>query len=166
MIDLLLHNVVTADSTEPVSVAVNDGHILAVGPSSAYVARQEIEGNGRFLVPGFVESHLHLDLALSNDPQKPGRREPYVSMPGLNAAIERRRQAFTQAEIVERATAALQLALRHGTTAVRAQCHLDTEIGLKHIDALQTVKGAVANWMTLQIVAFPQQGLLARPAHP
>ena len=163
IIDLLLHNVVTAVSIAPVSVAVNDGHILAVGPNLDFMARQTLEGNGRYLSPGFVESHLHLDLALSNDPQKPGRPEPYVSMPGLNAAIERRRQAFTHAEIVERATAALQLALRHGTTAVRAQCHVDTEIGLKHIDALQTVKTAVADWMTLQIVAFPQQGLLRDP---
>jgi cytosine deaminase len=43
---------------------------------------------------------------------------------------------------------------------VRAQCHLDPEIGLKHIEALQTVKENVAQWMTLQVVAFPQQGLL------
>ncbi len=163
MIDLLLRNVVTVVGQAPVSVAMHDGHILAVGPNLDYMARQEIEGNGRFLIPGFVESHLHLDIALSNDSQKPGRPEPFVSMSGLNAAIEHRRQAFTHAEIVGRATAALQLALRHGTTAVRAQCHLDTEIGLKHIDALQSVKEAVAEWMTLQIVAFPQQGLLRDP---
>ena len=53
-------------------------------------------------------------------------------------------------------TVALQLALRHGTIAVRAQCHLDPEIGLKHIEALLAVKEQVASWMTLQIVAFPQ----------
>lgn len=163
MIDLLLRDVVTAVSTNPVAVAVDNGRILAIGPDIEYAARQEIAGNGRFLSPGFVESHLHLDIALSNDWQKPGRPEPYTSMPGLNAAIERRRRSFTRQEIVERATAALQLALRHGTTAVRAQCHLDTEIGLKHIEALQTVKTAVAEWMTLQIVAFPQQGLLRDP---
>jgi cytosine/creatinine deaminase len=163
MIDLLLHHVVTAANAEPASVAVHDGHILAVGADLPYTANLEIDGGGRFLSPGFVESHLHLDIALINDSQHPGRPEPYISMAGLNAAIERRRQAFTQHGIVERATAALQLALRHGTTVVRAQCHLDTEIGLKHLDALQEVKEAVADWMTLQIVAFPQQGLLHDP---
>jgi cytosine/creatinine deaminase len=163
MIDLLLHNVITSAVPSLVDVAVDNGHILAVAPNLEYAASQKIEGSGRFLIPGFVESHLHLDIALCNDSEKPGRPEPYVSMSGLNAAIERRRQAFTHAEIVQRATAALQLALRHGTTAVRAQCHLDTEIGLKHIDALQTVKERVADWMTLQIVAFPQQGLLRDP---
>lgn len=163
MIDLLLRDVVTAVHPHPISVAVDGGRILAVGPNLAYPAREEIVGNGRFLMPGFVESHLHLDIALSNDPRKPGRPEPYVSMSGLNAAIERRRRAFTHEEMVDRATTALQWGLRHGTTAVRAQCHLDTEIGLKHIDALQAVKEAVADWMSLQIVAFPQQGLLRDP---
>jgi len=163
MIDLLVRDVVTAVSPQPVSVAVHDGRILAVGPDLAYAAALEVAGNGRYLSPGFVESHLHLDIALSNDPQRPGRPEPYVSMPALNAAIERRRRAFTHQDIVDRATAALQLARRHGITAVRAQCHLDTEIGLKHILALQAVKEAAADWMTLQIVAFPQQGLLRDP---
>ena len=165
MIDLLLRNVVTADSQEPVSVAVNDGHILAVGPNLDYLARQEIEGNGCFLIPGFVESHLHLDIALSNDPQKPGRPEPYVSMAGLNAAIEHRRRSFTHAEIVERATAALQLALRHGTTAVRAQCHLDTEIGLKHIDALQSVKDGRGELDDPPNRGLSATRLVVRPAH-
>ncbi|MBK8986333.1 MAG: amidohydrolase family protein [Chloroflexi bacterium] len=163
MIDLLLRDVVTAVAPEPVCVAVHDGRILAIGPTLNYVAKQEVAGNGRYLIPGFVESHLHLDIALSNDPHKPGRTVPYASMSELNAAIERRRRAFTHEEIVERATAALRLGLRHGTTAVRAQCHLDTEIGLKHIVALQAVKEAVADWLTLQIVAFPQQGLLRDP---
>lgn len=166
MIDLLLRDVITAVSPTLVSVAVDKGRILAVGPHLDYAAKEEVAGNGRYLSPSFIESHVHLDIALSNDRQKPGRPEPYLSMPGLNAAIERRRRTFTHQDIVERATAALQLALRHGITAVRAQCHLDHEIGLKHIEALQTVKETVADWMTLQIVAFPQQGLLRHPHTP
>jgi cytosine deaminase len=163
MIDLLLHDVMIEGEPEPVAVAVDAGRILAVGPGLAYAARQEIAGGGRYLSPAFVESHLHLDIVLSNDSRTPGRPAAYHSMAGLNAAIEQRRRAFTAADIIARATAALQLALRHGATTVRAQCHLDPEIGLKHIEALQTVKEQVADWMTLQIVAFPQQGLLRQP---
>ena len=164
MIDLLLRNVVTAESAEPVDVAVDNGLILESGPGLAYVARQELQGDGCYLCPGFVESHLHLDIALSNDAARPGRTEPFVSMAALNTAIERRRRSFTTEEIIERASRALRLALRHGTTAVRAQCHLDTEIGLRHIEALQAVKEAFAGLVTLQIVSFPQQGLLRDPA--
>ena len=163
MIDLLLRHVMTAAATEPVSVAVDGGRILAVGAGVDFPARMEVEGQGHYLSPAFVESHLHLDIALSNDDRRPGRSEPFVSMAGLNAAVERRRKAFTHEEIVNRASAALRLALRHGTTALRAQCHLDTEIGLAHIKALQEVKEKFAGVVTVQIVAFPQQGLLRDP---
>lgn len=163
MIDLLLRHVVTAAATEPVSVAVDGGRIVALGADVDYPARMEVEGQGCYLSPGFVESHLHLDIALSNDERRPGRTEPFVSMAGLNAAVERRRNSFSHEEIVERASAALRLALRHGTTALRAQCHLDTGIGLSHILALQEVKERFAGAVTLQIVALPQQGLLRDP---
>lgn len=164
MIDLLLRDVVTSGATEPVSVAVDDGRILAVGADLDYPARMEVEGQGHYLSPGFVESHLHLDIALSNDAGQPSRPEAFVSMAGLNAAIESRRRSFIYEEIVRRASAALELGLRHGTTALRAHCHLDTDIGLRHIQALQEVKESFRDAVTLQIVAFPQQGLLRHPA--
>lgn len=164
MIDLLLRHVLTAAATEPVSVAVDGGRIIGIGAGVDFPARMEVEGGGHYLTPGFVESHLHLDIALSNDPRRPGRTEPFVSLAGLNTAVERRRREFSHDEIVRRASAALKLALRHGTTALRAQCHLDTEIGLTHIEALQVVKEAFAESVTVQIVAFPQQGLLRDPA--
>jgi cytosine deaminase len=163
MIDLLLRNVVTADTVEPVAVAVDNGRILEIGPDLDYAAHEELDGDSCYLSPAFVESHLHLDIALSNDWTYPGRPEPFVSMAALNTAIERRRQEFTKEEIFDRASTALRLALRHGTTALRAQCHLDTEIGLRHIEALQAVKEAFADLVTVQIVAFPQQGLLRNP---
>jgi cytosine deaminase len=43
---------------------------------------------------------------------------------------------------------------------MRAQCHVDTEVGLKHLEALLSVKDKYAGRIDLQIVAFPQQGLL------
>ena len=152
MIDLLLRDVVTFGATDRVSVAVDDGRILAVGADLDYAARMEVEGQGHYLSPGFVESHLHLDIALSNDAGQPGRPEAFVSMAGLNAAIESRRRSFTHEEIVRRASAALELGLGHGTTALRAQCHLDMEIGLRHIEALEEALGRKAekNFLPLQ----------------
>jgi cytosine deaminase len=77
--------------------------------------------------------------------------------------MEQRRRSFTREDIERRAGAALELASRHGVTAVRAQCHVDPEIGLKHVEALQSVKEKYAGRVTVQIVAFPQQGLLRHP---
>ena len=144
-------------------IAVDDGVIIDRGPSLNYVTRQEVDLGGRLLVPGFVESHLHLDIALMNSWRQPGRPEPYRSHLGLIESVERRRRAFTREDIERRASIALEIASRHGVTALRAQCHVDTEIGLKHLEALQSVKEKYAGRVTVQIVAFPQQGLLRDP---
>ncbi|MCB9420006.1 MAG: amidohydrolase family protein [Ardenticatenaceae bacterium] len=163
MIDLLIRNVRIEGDLTPVDLGVDNGRILARGLNLDYVAAQEMEGNGRLLIPGFVESHLHLDIALMNDWQTPGRPEPYRSHYGLNEAMERRRREFTAEDIERRASTALEMASRHGVTALRAQCHVDREVGLKHVEVLQQVKEKYAGRVTVQIVTFPQQGLTNHP---
>jgi len=163
MLDLLVRNVRIEGETTSVDVAVNDGKIVDRGLALDYGAAQEMDGNGRLLIPGFVESHLHLDIALMNDWETPGRPEPYVSHYGLNAALERRRRQFTAEGIEQRASKALEMASRHGVTALRAQCHVDREVGLKHVEVLQGVKEKYADQVTVQIVTFPQQGLINHP---
>lgn len=174
MIDLLLKNARPLDATpwpvdrlpQPVDIAVDDGAIIDRGPQLSYEPRQSLDLEGRLLVPGFVESHLHLDITLMNDWQRPGRPEPYLSHYGLNDTLERRRRLFTSQDIVARASQALEMALRHGVTHVRAQCHVDPEMGLKHVRALQEVKERYAGRVTVQIVTFPQQGLTRDAALP
>jgi len=163
MIDLLLHNASLQDGSKDIDIAVDDGVIIDKGSNLDYQARQSIDLNGRLLIPGFVDPHVHLDIILMNSWQQPGRPEPYLSHYGLNESLERRRKAFTSEDIQRRAGAALELASRHGITALRAQCHVDTEIGLKHVEALQSVKEKYAGRVTLQIVTFPQQGFSRSP---
>jgi cytosine deaminase len=115
------------------------------------------------LIPGFVESHLHLDIALMDSWEVPGRQAPFRNPGEISPVLERRRRSFTRQEIEQRAGRALELAVRHGVTALRAQCHVDLEVGLKHLEALLAVKQRYADFIDLQIVAFPQQGLLRQP---
>ena len=159
MIDLLLRNG-TLDGTDRLDLAIDKGIIIDRGAGLDYAARHEYELAGRLLIPGFVESHVHLDIALMNPWDRAGRPEPYRSIPALNETLERRRKSFTQEEIVARAGRALELASRHGVTALRAQCHVDPEVGLSHLEALLEVKEMYAELVTVQIVAFPQQGFL------
>ncbi len=163
MIDLILRNAYFQDEESNLDLAIDDGVIIDRGPKLNYMARQALDLNGRLLIPGFVESHLHLDVALMNPWSRPGRSAPFTHPRELNESMERRRRSFTREDIEQRAGAALELASRHGVTAVRAQCHVDTEIGLKHVKALQSVKEKYAGRVTVQIVAFPQQGLQRYP---
>jgi cytosine/creatinine deaminase len=159
MIDLLLRNATLSDGQTGVSLAVDRGRWVDLGQNLNAPARDEIDLEGCLAVPGFVEPHLHLDIALMNSAVRPGRVEPFLSVGGLNAALERRRAGFTAQDIEDRAGAAIKLAVRHGITAIRAQCHVDAQVGLRHLEALLRVKEKFAGQMRLQIVAFPQQGL-------
>lgn len=163
LIDLVLRNAFIEGERTNLDLAIDNGLIIDRGPGLDYAAWQELDLNGCLLIPGFVESHLHLDIALMNSWEQPGRPEPYVSHYGSNDGLERRRRAFNREDIERRAGTALELASRHGVTALRAQCHVDTKVGLKHVEALQSVKEKYAGRVTVQIVGFPQQGLLRNP---
>lgn len=167
MLDLLLKNCTLFDQTaagQKMDVAVHQGHVTQIADSITEPARRLLDLDGRLLVPGFVESHMHLDLALMNDDvQEPGRDHFFTSPTELNAAMLNRRRTFTRASIAERAGRALDLATRHGITALRAQCHVDPEVGLTHLEGLLDAREKYQSRIDLQIVTFPQLGLADRP---
>lgn len=158
-IDVLLKNARICGGNGLTNLAIQDGRIVACGPDVDYPASTELDAFGHWVSPGFVEPHLHLDIALTNSDENPGRDRPFRSPAELNAAMEARRKAFTPSDITARAFRALELASRNGVTAVRAQCQIDPEVGLKHLLALLEAKEKAAGIVDLQIVAFPQQGL-------
>ena len=161
MFDLIFKNANLNNETHPVDIAIRDGKIAVRGAGIDRNSKQIIDLKGQVVVPGFVDSHVHLDIALMNSWEEPGRPEPYLSHYSLNDSLERRRKLFTPEEIEERAGRALKLASRHGVTALRAQCHVDLEVGLTHAQSLTNVKQAYADLVDVQIVGFPQQGLLS-----
>jgi cytosine/creatinine deaminase len=163
MIDLLLTNVILPDGSENIDLAIDQGIIVDKGHNLNYSARRSIDLQSRLLIPGFVESHLHLDIALMNQWEHPGRPAPFRSPVELNQAMEKGRKLFTREDIEYRAGMALEMASRHGVTALRAQCQVDREIGLKHLEALLNVREKYRDRVTVQIVTFPQQGLLDQP---
>ena len=78
MIDLILRNACLQDEETDLDLAIDAGLIIDRGPNLDYIARQELDLDGQLLIPGFVESHLHLDVALMNAWTRPGRPAPYV----------------------------------------------------------------------------------------
>jgi cytosine deaminase len=162
MIDTLLKNAMTW-SGEVLDFAIDGGRIVDNGPQLNYPAHKVYDLAGHLLIPGFVESHLHLDIALMNDLRRPGRPETFTYVRELNGILEGRRKLFTRQDIEQRAGRALEMASRHGVIAMRAQCHVDLEVGLNHLEALLSVREKYTHLLDLQIVAFPQQGLLSHP---
>jgi len=160
--DLVLRGAHIKGEEQPVDLAVTAGCIAARGPALAGRGAQEFDCAGRLLTPGLVESHVHLDIALMNPFDRPGRRAAYTSQAGMVAEMERRRAETTPGELIRRAGRALELASLHGVTALRAQCQVDDGAGLKHLEALLAVREQYAGCVDLKITAFPAHGLFAK----
>ena len=118
-----------------------------------------IEAAGMLISPTFVESHIHLDSALVDA----GR---CLNQSGtLFEGIERWREikkARTIGDILRDAERTLRMQAEQGVLFVRTHADV-SEPNLRPLHALLQLKEKVSDWITLQIVAFPQDGLYGSP---
>jgi cytosine/creatinine deaminase len=142
-------------------VIVVDGVIRAITPLAGVVAGAVIEAEGRLLIPAFVDAHLHVDKAFVMD--RVAFRDGNLTVDEAVAAMQAVKAGYTEDDLVARGRRTFERALRHGTTAVRAQCDVDPVIGLVALEALVRLRREFASLLDVQIVAFPQEGLLRDP---
>ncbi|MDI9639118.1 cytosine deaminase [Kamptonema cortianum] len=146
-------------SGESVDIAIAEGKIAAIAPNLPGTAQQEYAINHRLVSPPFVESHIHLDSSLTaGDPRS---NQSGTLFEGIEIWRERK-QSLDFEDVKQRAIATLKLQASHGTLFVRS--HVDvSEPTLTALQALLEVREAVKDWITLQIVAFPQDGIYGNP---
>ena len=158
--DLLLRNVRPLGATA-VDVLVRGGRIAAIGAGLAAVPGvAEEEGGGALLLPGLVEAHTHLDKTNWGRPW-------YVNAVGPRLEDRIANERLWRAESGHDGGAqSLRLArefLALGTTRLRTHVDIDTDAGLKHLHGVLATREALREQMEIQVVAFPQSGLLVRP---
>jgi cytosine deaminase len=158
--DLLLRDVRPLGGPA-VDVLVRAGGIAAIGrdlPGVPGVPQEQ--GGGALLLPGLVESHTHLDKTLWGLPW-------YVNAVGarLQDRIdnERRFRATSGHDAGAQSLALARAFLAQGTTRLRTHVDIDTEAGLRHLHGVLATREALRDVMEIQLVAFPQSGLLVRP---
>jgi cytosine deaminase len=160
MQDLLLRNVALPDGRAGVDVLVREGRIAAVGPAlPAPQGIPTLDGGGWLLSPPFVDAHFHMDSTLSHG-------QPRVNLSGtLLEGISlwgELKPLLTQEALVERALRYCDWAVARGLLAIRS--HVDIcDPRLLAVEALLHVKRQVAPYLDLQLVAFPQDGVLRCP---
>lgn len=159
MVDLVLRDARIDDDTETVDIAVSDGVITAIGPRLREVGVDEIDCAGRVVIPGLIESHLHLDKALL-DAERPNLEGTLAGAITVTAELKRE---FTVESIQARARRVMDMAISNGTTAIRAHPDVDPIIGLRGVEALLELREEYRDRLDLQIVAFPQEGILKAP---
>ena len=131
VLDLILEECRLPDGTLG-DLGCASGRIAAIGNLSGRPAERMLRCEGRAVTPGLVESHIHLDKALLSDrtPSVEGTLQEAIRITG-----EAKRR-FTVEDIRARARAVLDMAVRHGTTAMRSHVEVDPIVGLKGLEAL------------------------------
>ncbi|MDQ0587663.1 amidohydrolase family protein [Variovorax paradoxus] len=144
-----------------VDVLVRDGRIAQTGAALSAPADAAVEeGAGALLLPGLVEGHTHLDKTLWG-------MDWYRNEVGASLVdkIENER-AFRHASGHDAAAQSLVLAkafLALGTTRLRTHVDIDTQAGLRHLEGTLRTRETLRDVQQIQVVAFPQSGLLGRP---
>ena len=157
--DLIVRGARIPERTGRVDLAIRGGRIVTIAPRVAGSAGQEIDVGGQLVIPGLVESHFHLDKALLGA-GAPAEAATVLGAIRTTAEMKRR---FTREDIAARARRALELAIRHGTTAMRTHVEVDPIVGLMGMEAILPLQREYAWAIDLQICVFPQEGIFKSP---
>ncbi|PZO53202.1 MAG: amidohydrolase [Phormidesmis priestleyi] len=141
------------------AIAIQNGLITGIAPTFATAARQTLNADGKLVIPGLVDPHLHLDKALLLEayPAKQGTFQE-----ALKETFNLKR-SFTIEDIQTRASRVLDSEIAFGTTAIRSHVEVDPILQLTSLNALLPLKQAYAERLTLQLAVFAQEGITNQP---
>ena len=156
MLDLLITNATLPDGRTNMSVAVQGGRIGEVSEGLQVPAHDTLDAAGQLLSPPFCDPHFHMDATLSYG--LPRVNQSGTLLEGI-ALWSELKPLLTEEALVERALTYCDWAVAKGLLAIRS--HVDTsDPSLLPVRAMLEVKKRVAPYLDLQLVAFPQDGVL------
>ncbi|WP_167108497.1 amidohydrolase [Amycolatopsis granulosa] len=146
-------------------VVIRDGRIAAVTPAGGEAPDgvTRVAGAGRLLLPSFSDVHVHLDSTRLGLPWRPN------DSPGgvwANMLHDRAHWRTAEVPMTERSTHLLGLLVAHGVTRVRGYAQVDADCKLERLEAVVAAREAHAARADVEIIAFPQAGLLREPGVP
>ena len=138
-------------------VEIAGGLIAALHAPGAAPRAERIDLEGALLLPAFVDGHIHVDKTHWGAP-----RLPHVEGRSVRERIaaerdQRHRVALT---IEQRASALIRTLIMNGTTSARSHVDIDNDVGLANLEAVLKVREAFRDWIDIQLVAFPQSGVV------
>ena len=157
---MIIKNAKLEDKTQLVDIKVENGCFTEIAPRIEAREHEEIiDAKGWLVVPPFVEPHIHLDTTLTAG--EPRWNESGTLFEGIQCWSERK-EFLSKEDVKNRARKAIKWQVANGIQFIRT--HVDTtDPELTAIKALVELKEELKDFVTLQIVAFPQEGILSYP---
>ena len=157
-LDLVFRRAAVPGREGLVDIGVGAGRIAAV-EARLPVGPPEVAVDGRLVLPGFVDTHVHLDKACLL-----GRCGHVAGgLAGAIRAVSDLKRAFTVEDVYERGARVLERAVLHGTTRMRTHVEVDPRAGLRSFEAMTALRRDYAWAIDLTVCAFPQEGLTNDP---
>ena len=158
-LDLLIRRVRIRDDAPLVDIGIQGGRIGYLEETINHPHRQLIDAEERVAIPGLLEPHIHLDKALLERrmPNRSGTLQEAIRITGILKKNQ------VRDDVLARSRQVLDMALRKGTLWLR--CHPDVDLiqGLIGVETLLELRAEYRDLLDLQIVAFPQEGILKAP---
>ncbi|MBK8986336.1 MAG: amidohydrolase family protein [Chloroflexi bacterium] len=144
-----------------VDVLVEDGLIQRIEPNIVADDGMVVDGRFHLLLPGLVNAHAHLDKNLMGLPwhrnQLAGHRvQDFVE-------YERRVQREVNHSPQVQSARQVEASIATGVTHIRTHVDVDAGVGLRNLEGVLSTREQYQDMLTMQIVAFPQGGMLSRP---
>lgn len=158
--DQLLRNARIAGAEDrKVDIGIRDGRFAAIEVGLPEGGGPVLDLNGQLVVPGFVETHIHLDKSclLGRCNCERGTLDEAI------AEVVAAKKAFTEEDVYARASDTLEKSLKNGITRMRTHVEVDPRVGLTSFRALKKLKKDYAWAIDLELCVFPQEGLLDDP---
>jgi cytosine deaminase len=157
MAELLIRNARLLDG-RLVDLVADGGRWTAIGPDAGGDAERSLDAAGRLVTAPLVDCHLHLDASLTAG--RPRWNESGTLLEGIQVWGELK-PSLTEDDVVARAREIVRWAVANGTLFIRAHADVSGE-NEAMVRGLLRVRDEVAELCTIQVTAFPQDGIFAR----
>ena len=149
------------------AVTVSGGRIAAISTDDVFggSGQEVVDLGGRLILPGFVEGHIHLDTSFFGG--KWISHKPCTDGFDVHERVAFQHQNMAIAEPMDvRARKQLELCIANGSTSMRSHVMVDGSVGLKSLETILKVREEYRDLIDIQLVAFPQSGILRSPGTP
>jgi cytosine/creatinine deaminase len=154
----LLKNII--HHNRPQDVLMEHGVITKIASNIKDDTADVFEGQGGLLLPTFTDAHLHLDKCRYGMPWAPHEAKNSVQ-DRIKTEIRMRKKY--KHNPVEGAENAIRLLLSQGTTHIRSHVDVTPDVGLDYVNAMLSIRNKYRKYIDIELVAFPQQGILRSP---
>ncbi|UOQ46603.1 amidohydrolase family protein [Gracilibacillus caseinilyticus] len=136
---------------------IKEGMIKEIKAASNVADTDSYDARGLLYLPAFQDMHCHLDKHLVGEQWR--SLQPFITLP-KQLQFEKSLLETMENDVNTRVRLMAELMLQHGTTKIRTHVDIDRTLGLKHLEAVVELRKQMKGIMEIEIVAFPQQGLL------